>query len=89
MPKSRALKTEVEMSVRREDTPRGLMNEAKDTMTQARNSMMRGSIMMLGAQAMIAKKKKQKQKGEEDEMMEYSDLGGLNFNPKKFKRRKK
>ena len=32
--------------------------------------------------------KKKQVKKENDDMMEYSDVGGMNFDPKKFKMRK-
>lgn len=86
MPKSRALKEEA-MPMMKKDTPMSMMNEAKDMMTSAKNSMMRADIMVAGAKAMMGKKKQQHL--DKDEMMEYSDLGGLNFDPKKMKKGKK
>ena len=84
MPKSRALKQEV-MPMMKETTMQEMMKEGKDMMTSGRNSMMRGSVMMAGAK-MVMGKKKQKAT---DDMMQYSDLGGMNFNPKKLKKEKK
>lgn len=82
MPKSRALKEQV-MPMMREDTPKEMMREAKEMISSSKNSMMRGQMMMTGAKVMMAKKKMPKK----DPMMEYSDLGGMNFDPKKLKGR--
>ena len=81
MPKSRALKEE--MQTVKQTTPQDMMNEGREQMVSAKNSMMRGKVMMVGSQAMMKKKKRHK-----GDMMEYSDLGGLNFDPKKMSREK-
>ena len=81
MPKSRALKEE--MQTVKQTTPQDMMNEGREQMVSAKNSMMRGQAIMAGSQMMMKKKKKAK-----GDMMEYSDLGGMNFDPKKMKRGK-
>lgn len=85
MPKSRSAK-EVLMGDMTMMKPQDMAKEGKQMMVGAKNSMMRGRAMMMGAQAMMKKKKMPNE--EMDEMMEYSDLGGLNFDPKKMRRKR-
>ena len=86
MPRSRALKEET-MPVIQEETLQSMMKDAKDMMMDAKNSMMRGQAMMVGSQMMMKKKQMKKQMKDDD--AELSDLGGMNFNPKKMKKEKK
>ena len=77
MPKSRSLKQEV-MPMMKESTMQDMMTEGKEMMMSGKNSMMRGRVMMAGSKMF---KKKQIKKDD----TELSDLGGLNFDPKKMK----
>ncbi len=79
-PKSRALKEEMPMM--KETSMQDMMKEGKEIMVSGKNSMMRGKAIMIGSQAMM--KKKQPKKDDK----EYSDLGGMNFDPKKMKKGK-
>ena len=77
MPKSRSLKQEV-MPMMKESTMQDMMTEGREMMISGKNSMMRGRVMMAGSKMF---KKKQIKKDD----TELSDLGGLNFDPKKMK----
>ena len=77
MPKSRSLKQEVRPMMK-ESTMQDMMTEGREMMISGKNSMMRGRVMMAGSKMF---KKKQIKKDD----TELSDLGGLNFDPKKMK----